>query len=302
MPLISLEDVEVFAEGLDHAEGICLAPDGHLYVGGEAGQLYRIEADGSPQEIANTGGFALGLAADADSNIYMCDPNAGCVWRIDPRTGSHELFADAATEGGFTNPNWGCFDAKGRYYLSDSGTWHGADGQIWVVEPDGSVAVWSHESFEFPNGMALAPDGSTLYVLESTTPALVAIPIQPDGSAGRRRVVAVLPESVPDGVALTVDGRFVVACYRPDIVYLIDPDGRVEVLAHDPEGTILSAPTNVVFCGPERDQIVVPNLGRWHLSKLLHQGLVGVPLAYPIVATAKETTRSTIQKVEGESA
>ena len=44
-PIVDIESLETFAEGLDHAEGITLAPDGHLYVGGEAGQLYRIEDD-----------------------------------------------------------------------------------------------------------------------------------------------------------------------------------------------------------------------------------------------------------------
>src|SRR5207244_8545119 len=63
-PTVGLEQMETFAVGLDHAEGICLAPDGHLYVGGEAGQLYRIEADDSVTELLSTGGFMLGLAAD----------------------------------------------------------------------------------------------------------------------------------------------------------------------------------------------------------------------------------------------
>jgi gluconolactonase len=287
MALVDLAEVGVFAEGLDHAEGICLAPDGNLYVGGEAGQLYRIGPDGSPVELLRTGGFALGLAADADSNIFMCDPKSGCVWRIDPASATATIFA----EGGITNPNWGCFDSTGRYYFSDSGSWHGSNGLIWVVEPNGTLSEWTRESCEFPNGMALSADESTLYVLESTSSALVAIAINADGSAGSRTVVAQMPGAVPDGVALTTDGRFVVACYRPDVVYLIDSDGAVEVLAEDPEGTVLSAPTNVVFRGPSLDEIVVPNLGRWHLARFSHEGIAGIPLNYPTL-TATRPSRS----------
>lgn len=43
MPLINLQDVETFADGLDHPEGVTLGPDGKIYAGGEAGQLYRID-------------------------------------------------------------------------------------------------------------------------------------------------------------------------------------------------------------------------------------------------------------------
>ena len=52
------------------------------------------------------------------------------------------------------------------------------------------------------------------------------------------------------------------------------------MLATDPRGTALAAPTNVVFTGPGRNEIVVPNLGRWHLTRI-RTSLVGVPLHYP---------------------
>jgi len=61
----------------------------------------------------------------------------------------------------------------------------------------------------------------------------------------------------------------------------IDRDGGVEILADDPQGTLLAAPTNVVFAGSQRDRLVSANLGRWHLS-LLNVGLHGVPLHYPV--------------------
>src|SRR5437867_3330881 len=122
-PIFPLERCEEFANGLDHAEGICLAPDGHLYVGGEAGQLYRIEADDTVTELLSTGGFMLGLAADADGRIYAIDNGAKCVWRIDPGTGTREVYADGSPAGRFSVPNWGAFDDEGNYYLSDSGDW-----------------------------------------------------------------------------------------------------------------------------------------------------------------------------------
>jgi hypothetical protein len=54
----------------------------------------------------------------------------------------------------------------------------------------------------------------------------------------------------------------------------------MEVIAEDPQGTWLSAPTNIVFVGAARDRLVSSNLGRWHLT-LLDVDLRGAPLHYP---------------------
>ncbi|MFM8485773.1 MAG: hypothetical protein ACKOCH_05525, partial [Bacteroidota bacterium] len=60
-PLLS-KSVE-FASGLDHPECVAVHPDGSVWAGGEAGQIYRISPDGRVvEEVANTGGFVLGLA------------------------------------------------------------------------------------------------------------------------------------------------------------------------------------------------------------------------------------------------
>jgi gluconolactonase len=275
MPEIALEELEIFANGLDHAEGICVAPDGNLYVGGEAGQLYRVDKSGELTELMSTGGFMLGLAADADSRIYAIDNGAKCVWRIDPAANAREEWAT-----GFGVPNWGAFDASGNYYLSDSGDWGETNGLLWRIPAGGAPEVWSRESRNFPNGLALAADMSHLYVLESYPSALVKIEILPDGSAGPRTVLCELALAVPDGVAVAEDGSLFIACYRPDTIYRWHSDRGLAVFAEDPRGTILAAPTNIVFTGPARDSLVVPNLGRWHLTRL-RSPVPGVPLCYP---------------------
>lgn len=276
---VALDRLESFAFGVDHSEGIAVTPKGDLYVGGEAGQIYRI-VDDKPEAVASTGGFLLGLAADAEGRIYAIDNVAKKVWRYDPGSGALETFAGGGAPGGFKVPNWGAFDAAGAYYLTDSGDWMADEGRIWVIRPGGKTEIWTEECRAFPNGCCLSPDGSRLYVAESVPGAIVEVPIERDGSAGKRRVLCDLGMAVPDGVACTTDGGLVIACYRPDLIYRWHPRDGLSILAADPRGTVLAAPTNVAFTGPGLETLVVPNLGRWHLTRG-RLGVAGVPLNYP---------------------
>ena len=280
-PLVPLEDMEQIANGVDHPEGTCKTLDGIVYLSGEAGQIYRIEPDDTFTEVANTGGFTLGLAADSHGMIYACDPANKRVYRVDPDSGAVEEFSAGTPQAPFKNPNWGAFDSRGNYYVSDSGGWKTADGRIFLVRPGRATEVWSEESRDFPNGMAVSPDESSLWVLESTPGRLLRFPIRDDHTAGPMEVLADLTGSVPDGIAFATDGSVVISCYRPDIVYRWSASSGLEVLGHDPEGTVLAAPTNVVFTGPDLDILVMPNIGRWHATRFRVPGLSGVPLFYP---------------------
>lgn len=269
------------AAGIDHGEGICLTPDGALHVSGEKGQVYRIAGDGSAVEIASTGGWTLGLAADGAGRIVACDPVRREVLRLDPADGAWTVLSRGAPDAPFTTPNWGAYGPDGSLYVSDSGGWKLRDGRIVVIRPDGHTEMFTTESVDFPNGLAVSPDGRELWVLESTPGRLVRFVIGGGGRAGARQVVADLPGTVPDGLAFATDGSVVIACYRPDIVLRWRPDGPPELLAADPEGTALAAPTNAVFFGPNLGSIAVPNLGRWHVTTFSVAGVRGMPLWYP---------------------
>lgn len=277
---LPLDRLETFAEGLDHAEGICQTLDGALYVGGEAGQLYRVEPDGRPTELLRTDGFLLGLAADAAGHVYAIDAVHRCVWRIDPASGERTMFArDPGIDREWT-PNHGAFGPDGSYWVSDNGGWGAHEGRIWRVPPGGAIELWTEASRGYPNGLAVSPDGTRLYVLESLPGALATIDVLPDGAAGERRLLCDMDPAVPDGLALAEDGSILIACYRPDAIFHWSADDGLRVLAEDPRGAVLAAPTNIVLTGPARDEIVVPNIGRWHLTRM-PAGVVGVPLHYP---------------------
>ena len=267
-----------FVAGLDHPECVNWGADGYAYAGGEAGQIYRIDMESREfEQIADTGGFVGGLALDRNHNIYAC---SGGVQRIAP-SGAISTYAAGSPDDPILAPNYPAFDPEGNLYVSDSGEWKGDNGRIFKIRPGGRAEVWCASLKEFPNGLCLGAENDCLYVAMSLNPPRVArVEIKADGRAGQVETLVHLPETVPDGLALDTEGNLYISCYRPDRIYRLGPGGELDILAEDFEGTVMAAPTNVAFCGPERDIFLSANLGRWHLTRY-EVGTVGVPLNYP---------------------
>jgi gluconolactonase len=174
-------------------------------------------------------------------------------------------------------PNFPAFGPDGALYVTASGGWAANDGRVVRLRSDGGADTLTRRLDRFPNGCAVTPDGGALWVVESYSPTVNRV----DLASGAVEVVARLDGTVPDGVVLTEDGGLLVTCYRPDRIYHLDARGRLEVVAEDPQGTVLAAPTNACFLGPGLDRLAVANLGRWHLT-LLDPGLRGLPLHHPL--------------------
>src|SRR5205809_897222 len=91
-PEIPIERFEVFASGLDHPECVAFDRDGHLWAGGEAGQVYRIDPAGQVRTVATLGGFTGGIAfSPRGHDLYVCNPTLGLV-RVEA-DGRHAVFA-----------------------------------------------------------------------------------------------------------------------------------------------------------------------------------------------------------------
>jgi gluconolactonase len=266
----------------DHPEAVAWGPDGRVYAGGEAGQLYRFALEGGAlEEIARVeGGFLLGLAHDAAGNTYACDDRSRCVHRIAPN-GDITPYSSGNAEQSMRVPNYPVFDEQGSLYVSDSGTWGARDGFIWKIAAGGTEAeIWDRKASGFTNGMCLSADGRLLYVVESCPPLVSRIAINPDGSAGERTVVVEFPRQVPDGLAFDTDGNLYISLYNPNIIYRLSPRGELLTLFDDWEQLMLVAPTNIAFGGPEMRDLIIASVCGWsvHTAKV---AVPGLPLRYP---------------------
>lgn len=242
---------------LDHPEGIAVHRDGSVWCGGERGQIFRIEPDGSAlEQVASTGGFCLGLAFAPDDALFVCDLKERAVFRLERGSDRPERFAE-----GFRIPNSLCFDAEGRLYVSDSHGFKEPGPGIRRFEPDGSDVSWYEEPLDFANGLALHPDGHSLYVAETFGNRISRVGL----NDSRKEQVVTLSGVLPDGLAFDVDGNLYVACYEPSQVLRVTPSGAVDTLAHDPEAHMLCHPTNLAFRGTT---LFASNLGRWHVTAI----------------------------------
>jgi gluconolactonase len=267
-----VDSIRVLVDGLDHPEGVAYDHGTKiLYAGGEGGQIYAVDVSGgSFRELARTPGFVLGLAVDGRGRLAVCDSADGALWVLD-RDSLTRLVA-AAGDRSLMMPNYPAFGPDGTLYFTDSGAWNHDLGAVIAVPPEGGASVFDSSLNRFPNGCAVTPDGSELWVIQSEAEDVSRFDLR---GGGAPETVVRLPGTVPDGIAFTGDGGAVISCYRPDRIYYLGPDGSLDVLAEDPQGTLLAAPTNVCFIGEGMSTLISANLGRWHLT-LLETGLTGV--------------------------
>ncbi len=279
--VLEIGAASVFYDGLlteprlDHPEGLAVHRDGSIWCGGESGQIYRIEPDGSSMDqVASTGGFTQGMAFDAGDNLYFCDLVHAAVLRLDANSGAVEEFAGGAGGRSIEISNCPAFDAEGRLYVSDSHAFKDPGPGIFRFDPDGKGELWYDAPVDFANGLALSADGDHLYVAETFGNAIFRLPIEDDGSAGMREEVASLPGVLPDGLAFDTAGNLYVACYEPSQVLRVSPDGTVARLVGDPEAHLFCHPTNLAYRG---GTLFTTNLGRWHITAI-DTATEGLPL------------------------
>ncbi len=123
--------------------------------------------------------------------------------------GSVVTHADLSSLSGF---GWNeiVVDGRGNAYVNGPGFdlmggGTPAPGLVALVTPEGSTRQVAG-GVEFPNGMAVTPDNSTLIVAESYGRRLTAFDIATDGGLSNQRVWAELGDGVPDGICIDAEG------------------------------------------------------------------------------------------------
>ncbi|MDB5894841.1 MAG: Gluconolactonase [Rhodoferax sp.] len=269
------------ASQLRFPEGPVMLGDGSLLVVEiEAGCLTRIRPGGGTEQLAELGGGPNGAALGPDGRCYVCN-NGGFAWRerdgallpsgtaanysggsiqsVDLTTGEVKVVYERCREQRLNGPNDIVFDAAGNFWFTDHGHAHGRSrdrGAVYYARPDGSSIEQVIYPLEMPNGIALSPDGGTLYVSETVTGRLWAWPVTAPGQLGKaqrnilggsgRLVHGLGGFQLFDSMAVDIDGNLHVGTV-PSGISVISPEGRLIEQIAMPE----KFATNLCFGGPD---------------------------------------------------
>jgi sugar lactone lactonase YvrE len=191
--LTPLADGFCFGEGPRWFQGLLWFSD----MLGEA--VHTVNLQGAITALPLPGHAPSGLGFRPDGSLLIASTEARQVLRYDGETVN--MLVDLSD---LAPANLGdiVVDDLGRAYVG-SQAFEG--GVIVRVDPDGTFAVVA-EDLDFPNGMVITPDRTTLIVAESIGRRLTAFTIGRDGSLSDRRILADGLDGPPDGITLDAEG------------------------------------------------------------------------------------------------
>ena len=250
---------EIAWSGPMTADGMTVTPEGHLLFAQEqSNSIWKLWPDGRAfVEVP----YVLGAgAASVAPDGSVLDVERGCtdpglselecsrpsaVVQLAPeRRVIADSFADGSTLGRLNDLQ---ADGKG-------GAWF-TQGALYHVDAEGNVSTVT-EVENFTNGVALSPDGDTLYVTDMRN--VLAFDVAADGSTSNRRTFATLSQDSAgfggDGMAVDTDGRLYVTGDAG--VYVFGEDGAELGVIPVPRRAITLA-----FAGPDRRTLYVGAMG-----------------------------------------
>ena len=172
-----------------------------------AQELVAVDLAGESEVVARVPSSPFCFDWMPDDRLLIVSGGDGRLLRRDP-DGSLVTHTDLS---GLSDHPWNeiVVDGRGNAYVNNVGfdfpEGEFAPGIIALVTADGSVRQVA-DVIAFPNGMAAAPDNSTLIVAESYGNRLSAFDIAADGGLSNRRVWAEVGDDHPDGICLDAEG------------------------------------------------------------------------------------------------
>src|SRR5262245_3908405 len=281
-----------------HTERPDYAPDCSIYYrdtasGKHKAMILRLDHKTKKTAVFTDNSFkSNGLKFDAKGNLIACegsDEGGRAVSRWDVKTKTRTVIADKYMGKRFNAPNDLVIDAKGRIYFSDP-RYLGTEPRelkeraVYRIDTDGSVVEVTHQ-VEKPNGIALSPDGKTLYLADHNNGTdrigdpdakeppklgamkIYAFPLGTDGLVHGDRKTLVDFGDTPGCDGMTVDskGHIYLTARSPKRpgVKVIDPSGKevAFIATGEPDQSSTDAkgiPSNVTFgIGKEKTVLYV---------------------------------------------
>ena len=252
--------------------GVAIGPDGRFYVCNSGGfNFLYFDTQGRPSGTRTPGSICV--TTDQPESY-----TGGSIQWVDGKTGQFGTLYDKFAAGDqdhpqnlpLKGPDDLVFDSAGGFWFTDWGKSRPRERDItgvFYARADGSQITEVIFPLQAPNGIALSPDGSRLYVAETYTRRVLRWTLSAPGTLATPAAVPELLTAHPPGQGLLdsmkvdVDGNVYVATLLPDgnnpfsngCITVISPAGDViDVITTAIDNTFEPLPSNLCFGGPDR--------------------------------------------------
>jgi gluconolactonase len=262
--LIPGERWQLVGEGYKFTEGPAANARGEVYFNDiPNGKTYKIDPDGKPSEFVADSKKANGMAFGPDGRLYAVATGSGQILSYD-QNGKFKVVAEIPQANDLVVRH------DGGIYVTNP-VRGGEPGKVWYVSPSGEKKEVD-SAIKSPNGVALSPDQSLLYVADYSSHWIYSYQVQPDGSLEHKQKFYHLHEpdtaedSGIDGLRVDRDGRLYAATRLG--IQVCDQAGRVNAIIPTPNGKV----SNLTFGGPDFDTIYATCNDRVYKRKVKTKG------------------------------
>ena len=221
--------VEKFATCGGFLEGATVDAAGTLWVVDLLSGNVSTVNEGQCAVQFNTGGAPNGAKFHKDGRLFLTDKERG-ILAYDPASKKVSIVIDHYKAERLRGVNDLVFDAAGGLYFTEpyGSSVLKANGRVFYLPPESPAnLVLMGDTFAFPNGIALSPDGTALYVGEYAAKRILSLPSMK--ATNNFEVAAVFSHIVggvgPDGMAVDSEGNLYSAVFKGREVFVSDADG-----------------------------------------------------------------------------
>ncbi|GEM_PF-1648973 len=251
----------VFAGGIGQfTEGVAVASDGKVYFSdilirnyeaGYTGLIWRYDPEvGKTEVFRSPSGSSVGLAFDSKGRLVVCEAdNQGGqrITRTDMQTGITKVVTWEFEGRRYNSPNDLVIDKLGNIYFTDpkmlgiepmNQPVHG----VYKVDTSGVVSLVI-ANIRKPNGIAISPDQTTLYISTADNTfngdvsenyqgdrtdfsgKLLAYSIKEDGGITYEKELADFGKGIGDGMTVDSEGNIYVSLFLDTKIAVYSPEG-----------------------------------------------------------------------------
>jgi gluconolactonase len=242
------------ATGYAFAEGPAWSPMGFLIFSDIPNNKLLQFMPGVPANVfrENSNG-AVGNRFDAQGRLYSCESHTRRVTRTDKK-GKVEILAERWQGKRLNAPNDLAVRKEGDVYFTDPAFGNQQDSReldffgVYHISRKGELEVIAKPKGR-PNGIALAPDGRTLYVSNSDERNVRAYDLDKNGGASNERTLISGIEGVPDGICVDEKGDLYLAANQ---IQVYSPEGKALGMVPTEE-----TPSNCAFGDPDLGSLYI---------------------------------------------